>query len=225
MRIKAIFFDYGGTLDADGIPWKEHFQTIYESAGVRVEQEKFDRAFYDADDSLTDEGLDQTSFAETLREQVGRVLKSLGKSNASLQETIADTFRQNTIRKIEENRVALNQLKKRFKLGIISNFYGNLPTICEELGLLPLFDVIVDSKRVGNIKPSPQIFNHALSAVGVSAAQALMVGDSPKRDMLGAKSMGMPHILLSRQPANTCCPGDIVIREIPDLLGILQKYE
>ena len=220
-KAKAIFFDYGGTLDADGITWKDHFQAIYESAGVCVDQEKFDSAFYSADDSLTDEGLDQTSFAETLQEQVGRVLKSLGKTDFALQEIIANTFRQDTIRKIEANKAVLQLLKKRFKLGIISNFYGNLPAICQELGLLPLFDIIVDSKRVGSLKPTPQIFNHALNAVGVNADQAVMVGDSPKRDMLGAKGMGMPHILLSRQPANTCCPGDIVIREIPDLLGIL----
>lgn len=209
-------------MDSDGIPWKDHFQAIYESAGIRVSQEKFDRAFYDADDSLTDEGLDQTSLADTLREQVGRVLKGLGMPDPSLQYSIANIFLQNTIRKVEENRIVLNQLKKRFKLGIISNFYGNLPTLCNELGILPLFNVIADSKRVGNIKPSPQIFNYALDAVGVRPDQALMVGDSPKRDMLGAKAMGMPHILLTRgQSPTTCCAGDIVIQKLADLLEIL----
>lgn len=221
-KLQALFFDYGGTLDADGIPWKEQFQVIYESAGIHVSQEKFDRAFYDSDDSITDEGLDQTSLMDTLNEQVGRVLRGLGKSDPALQERIAKTFLQNTARKIEENKTTLFQLKQRYKLGIISNFYGNLPTLCKELGLLPLFDVVVDSKRVGCIKPTPEIFNHALNAVGVKPEQAMMIGDSPKRDMLGAKGMGIRHILLSpKQPASTCCPGDAVISKIADLLEIL----
>lgn len=221
-KLQSLFFDYGGTLDADGIPWKEQFQAIYESAGVHVSQEKYDRAFYDSDDSLTDEGLDQTCFMDTLNEQVGRVLRGLGKYDSALQSLIAKTFLQNTVRQIEKNKITLVKLKQRYKLGIISNFYGNLPTLCQELGLLPLFDVIVDSKRVGHLKPSPEIFNYALNAVGAKPDQALMVGDSPKRDMLGAKNMGIRHILLSPDPqASTCCPGDIVIRKIADLLETL----
>jgi putative hydrolase of the HAD superfamily len=219
---KAIFFDYGGTLDADGLPWKEHFQFIYESMGVRVPQERFDRAFYDSDDSLTLEGLDGVSLVDTLNEQVWRVLKGLGKSDIALQKKIADAFVLDTVLKIEENKVVLRKLKTRFKLGIISNFYGNLSSICGELGLLPLFDVVADSKRVGHIKPSAELFNYALSAVGVQPQQALMVGDSLKRDMQGAKALGMPHVLLANRDhpvaAQTCCPGDVVIGKLADLL-------
>ncbi|MBI5426850.1 MAG: HAD family hydrolase [Nitrospinae bacterium] len=222
---KAIFFDYGGTLDADGIPWKEHFQSIYESMGVRVPQERFDRAFYDSDDSLTAEGLDGVSLADTLDEQVRRVLAGLGRPDPALQKNIAGAFRQDTARKVEENKTVLRRLKSRYKLGIISNFYGNLPAICKELGLSPLFDVVADSRRVGHIKPSAELFNYALSAVGVQAGQALMVGDSLKRDMRGAKALGMPHVLLidrhNPAPPPTCCPGDGVIRAIPELLELL----
>ncbi len=222
---KAIFFDYGGTLDADGIPWKEHFQSIYESMGVRVPRERFDRAFYDSDDSLTAEGLDGVSLADTLNEQVRRVLAGLGMPDPALREKIAGAFRRDSVRKVEENKPVLMRLKSRYKLGIISNFYGNLPAICEELGLSPLFDVVADSRRVGHIKPSAELFNYALSAVGVQPERALMVGDSLKRDMQGAKALGMPHVLLVDRnhsaPPQTCCPRDGVIRAIPGLLELL----
>ncbi|MFQ5451565.1 MAG: HAD family hydrolase [Nitrospinaceae bacterium] len=224
-NFQAIFFDYGGTLDADGIPWKEHHQSIYESLGIRLAQKKFDQAFYAADDSLTDEGLNGFSLKETLHEQVRRVFQGLGIGGISFREKVVDIFIQDTVHKVEENKGVLEQLKTRYRMGIISNFYGNLETICEELGLSPFLDVIVDSRRVGVTKPHAGIFNHALKAVGCSPARSLMVGDSARRDMLGARAIGMPHVLLM-DPGNpgapqTCCPGDRVIGKLADLLEVV----
>ena len=54
--------------------------------------------------------------------------------------------------------------------------------------------------------------------------QAVMVGDSVKRDMLGARAIGMPHVLLaSRQSGsmNACCPGVPVISQLFDLMELL----
>jgi len=219
-RTLALFFDYGGTLDADGVPWKEHFEAVYRSLGVAVEQERFDRAFYDADDSLTDEGLDRHSLTEMLDEQVGRVLANLGIGDAGLKTRVVEAFRGDTLRKIEENRPVLERLKGKYRLGVISNFYGNLPALCEELGLGGLLDVVVDSRRIGHIKPSREIFEHALRGAGVKPHEAVMVGDSYKRDMLGARAMGMAHVLLapSHGAPATCCPGDRVIHRLADLL-------
>jgi len=221
-RTLALFFDYGGTLDADGIPWKEHFEAVYRSLGVAIEREKFDRAFYDADDRLTEEGLDRHTLNEMLDDQVGRVLSNLGINDAQLKDRVVQAFRGDTLRKVEENKRVLERLKKNYRLGVISNFYGNLPAVCNELGLGDLLDVVVDSRRIGHIKPSREIFEAALKGVGVRPEEAVMVGDSYKRDMLGARAMGMPHVLLAAKESGTpptpCCPGDRVIHRLADLL-------
>src|SRR5207237_1309646 len=66
----------------------------------------------------------------------------------------------------------LERLATRYRLGIISNFYGNLAAICAEAGLSPLLGVVADSTVVGAGKPDARIFRHALDALGVAPAAA-----------------------------------------------------
>ena len=47
-----MLLDWGGTVDADGEPWKIRVATLLAAEGVVVEAERFDRAFYAADDAL-----------------------------------------------------------------------------------------------------------------------------------------------------------------------------
>jgi putative hydrolase of the HAD superfamily len=118
----------------------------------------------------------------------------------------------------------LSELARRYPLGIVSNFYGNLDAVCEELGIRALFRVIVDSEQVGCRKPDPRIFRHALDELGVKPADATFVGDSPSRDMAGARGVGMAHIWLVGEAAwhpPPCCPGDPIIRSLETLRGLL----
>src|SRR5204863_6893657 len=48
----AVLFDFGGTLDADGLPWKERMERLFRDEGAIVARERFDSAFYAADDAL-----------------------------------------------------------------------------------------------------------------------------------------------------------------------------
>ena len=71
---KAILFDFGGTLDADGMTWKDRFRSM---AGLTAPSEQFDRAFYAADDALVGTIPRDLSFRETvdrLSENLGREL-------------------------------------------------------------------------------------------------------------------------------------------------------
>jgi putative hydrolase of the HAD superfamily len=48
------------------------------------------------------------------------------------------------------------------------------------------------------VKPSPLIFRAALELVGCEPRAALMVGDSPRDDVAGARAVGMHALLLDR---------------------------
>lgn len=62
------------------------------------------------------------------------------------------------------------------------------------LGLRELMDVIVISEREGIRKPDAAIFNRALDALGISAADAWFVGDNPDADVAGAHAAGLRAI-------------------------------
>lgn len=78
------------------------------------------------------------------------------------------------------------------KLGIITNGTIRIQERkIETLGLRELLDVVVISEREGVRKPDAVIFNRALNALGLTAADAWFVGDNPDVDVAGAEAVGM----------------------------------
>src|SRR6201999_3066811 len=75
---------------------------------------------------------------------------------------------------------------------VVSNWDVSLADVLERIGLAPLVDGVVTPAAVGSAKPAPAIFAHALSLAGVSAEQALHVGDSLQGDVKGAQACGIP---------------------------------
>lgn len=225
-NLKACLFDFGGTLDADGITWQDNFYRLYRKHGIHPDREKFRQAFYHSDDTLTESrALDGQGLRRTIEEQVAGVFGHLGLTNTETQmKAIVEDFLAGMNESIEKNRPLLNALNKRYTLGIVSNFYGNLERICEDLGIRDFFRCIIDSNREGVIKPDPRIFQAALERLGLAVEQAVFVGDNPYRDMQGARGVGMPHIWLTgerEEETRPCCPGDPVIRSLEELGPLL----
>lgn len=221
---KAVLFDFGGTLDADGIPWKDRFYPLYLAEHVEVDWDRYERAYYDGDDALTARRLSDCSFRESLMLQVTGVLAALHRTDTALASRLCDRFLKDSLEKIASNRDILRNLSARFRLGIVSNYYGNLERVCEECGLTPLMSVVVDSARVGFTKPDPRIFQVALDTLQLKPQEVIFVGDSLPRDMEGARRLGMPHIWLARDftgASVACCPDDPVIGSLSDLRELL----
>lgn len=220
--MKSVLFDYGGTLDADGTTWLERFYPIYKEEGVDLPRARFDRAFYDSDDNLPArhrlEGLD---LEQTLRLQVRDVLAAAAPERLDLADRIAGRFAADSRRQFARLKPTLERLARRYRLGIVSNFYGNLEGILAAEGLRPLFSVVADSGVVGAIKPEPAIFLHAAKAVGAAPAECVMVGDSIKRDMKGAEGVGMKRALVVAGPGTPDAGQDWTIRSVTELEELL----
>ena len=79
------------------------------------------------------------------------------------------------------------------RLGIISNADGLIGQRLAELEILQVgpgvgvaMECVIDSGAVGVAKPDPRIFQIALDAMGIDAADAWYVGDMPGIDVVGA---------------------------------------
>ncbi len=84
--------------------------------------------------------------------------------------------------------------KKGLKLGIVSD----APVLkawlrLTEMGAAEYFDVVV--AYTGKRKPHPLPFRKAINALGVKTEDILFVGDDPRRDIRGAKALGMKTAL------------------------------
>jgi len=216
----AVLFDFGGTLDANGVAWKERFFRLYRDEGIKITSKCFDRVFYAADDALVGAVPATLSLRGTVVRLVQSVTQALGWRDLALAERIAQRFLKESSDRLSTNAVLLSRLSRRYRLGVVSNFYGNLAVICHEVGLTPFLTVVVDSACVGCLKPDPRIFFRALAELRAVPAQALFVGDSLRRDMAGARAVGMPHVWLTTEPSleeGPCCPDDRVVHTLDEL--------
>ncbi|HEY7481923.1 MAG TPA: HAD-IA family hydrolase [Gemmatimonadales bacterium] len=94
-------------------------------------------------------------------------------------------------------REALDRLRSAgLRLGVVSNADGRVEEALVAAGLRDCFDVVLDSALAGVEKPDPAIFRAALDALGVTAAEALYVGDLYEVDVVGARAAGMEAVLL-----------------------------
>ena len=92
--------------------------------------------------------------------------------------------------------VALEGLRPRFRLSVISNANGTVREKLRRVGLLGFFETVLDSHEEGVEKPDPRIFRNALERTGTRPDEALYVGDIYHIDVVGARAAGMEVVLL-----------------------------
>jgi HAD superfamily hydrolase (TIGR01509 family) len=238
--IGTLLFDFGGTLDADGVAWKERFYALYQAEGLEADPQTFASAFYAADDPLVGGLAQSAGLSDTVHALTGNLESELARRGigASGREAPVDIERGRRVAQrflsemsivFARNRPVLEALSERYRLGVVSNFYGNLEAVCQSAGLAPLFAVMTDSHRAGAEKPDPAIFRIALEAVGATPESAIFVGDSLRRDGEGARRTGMGFIWIAPPDvqiaeSSAAAPHSILAAAtgLPDLLHILQ---
>jgi len=90
-------------------------------------------------------------------------------------------------------RPVLQELRKRFRLGVVTNGLDRVQrSRLAVSGLAPFFEVVVTSQGAGYAKPDPRILQVALDAMGLTPRQALYVGDDPPTDGGAAAAAGVP---------------------------------
>ena len=86
-------------------------------------------------------------------------------------------------------------LAKKYPLTVVTNGFIEVQyEKFDKSGLRNCFSHIVLSEEVGCQKPNPRIYEEALRMNGVSAAEAIMIGDSWNSDIQGAINAGIDQI-------------------------------
>jgi FMN phosphatase YigB (HAD superfamily) len=114
----------------------------------------------------------------------------------------------------------LARLAGRFRLLAITN--GSSLNQHEKLRRAHLTNYLLKaivSGEVGVEKPHPEIFERALSVAGCSADEALVVGDDPWADIMGAKQAGLSAywVSLGRRYPHGATPPDRILSSVLDL--------
>lgn len=231
-KIKAVFFDAGGTLFRPFPSVGEIYARTASSFGAACDPQVLEAEFQSAWQrrgglsslgSQTDERKERAWWHSLVRE----VFDSSGGVPRF------DEFFRVLHRSFEEKHLwevypevweVLAELRgKGFILGIVSNWDLRLPRLIQNLGLRSYFDFLVSSSVCGATKPSEKIFQEALKQAQSIPRQTLHVGDSYEEDFRGADRAGITALLLDRSGTQNSIPKEARITSLNELCDWLER--
>jgi HAD superfamily hydrolase (TIGR01509 family) len=204
MPLGAVTFDFWNTIvfeERGHLRGRraEAWAGILEEAGFTAEREALGAVF----DSTWDVLNSRWESMEPLHPQhaAEMAVDALGQDvpfdiRTKLIEAFGDAAIGAELRLTAGIREALEALKRNgVKLGIVCDIgFTASPYLRDFLKrqeMLDLFDAWAFSDEVGVYKPSPRMFEHVLSPLGVAPRDAAHVGDRKRTDVAGAAGMGM----------------------------------
>jgi HAD superfamily hydrolase (TIGR01662 family) len=223
---RAVFFDVDFTLIHPGPAFQGiGYRDFCARHGIVVDPERFTDAVASASALLDSTGsiYDPQIFIDYTRTIIER-MGGCGDRVAQAARDIYDEWSAcHHFTLYEDVPDVLRELHRRgLTIGLISNTQRCLASFQSHFELEGLFDVAVSSAEHGYMKPHPSIFRSALQQAGATAESSVMVGDSVKHDIAGARSLGMRAILVSRSGPPAECPEGVpvitTLRELPELL-------
>jgi HAD superfamily hydrolase (TIGR01549 family) len=209
-RLQQGFLAHGLDLPLDAIVHAAHIEMRhYMKNSLRASQD-------DAYDALRNECA--AVLMDDLRAQGHKIPLSAEESVEVLRDAIVFHLFPETLRTLESLR------GWGIKMGVASNWDGQLPMILGDLGLAPYFEFILSSAHIGFEKPAPEFFAHAHTEVErcmggqfPDRARCFYIGDHWEKDVVPARAAGFTPLWLERQNR------DIASGEVPEAIdGIIR---
>jgi HAD superfamily hydrolase (TIGR01549 family) len=196
--VQAILWDVGGTLVDNRVTMAESIRARLAVAGVGVGQLSDDdlestfEEFFALEDrwrTLADEERDVKAYFRGL-------LAPLGLTSEQFEVAYARVPPYYDLHKpVDGIRELLADLRGRgLRQTVVSNWPPSLVPFLEHHRLAEYFEAVVFSAQDGVKKPDSRIFLRALATLGISASEALFIGDHRHLDILPARALGMRAI-------------------------------
>ena len=210
--VKAILFDFWGTLVENGIfpsPVKQaryilRLRMTFKDFIIRFEKAVMTKPYNDLNEAFTavcnEFQLDPQPFI--LEKLVG-----MWNKNELLGKPFLETIE------------VLEYLKnKKIKIGLISNTTPSITRVLEKFDLNKYFDATMFSYDEGLLKTDPAMFMKLIKKLKVKPDDVIMIGDSLPTDIIGSRNAGIKSILLDRMNKREFTPKIVNLRELKDLI-------
>ena len=208
--LKAVFFDFDGTLADDGTTIDQALKTAFAvicerwpdlSAAVleSTYREISDRAWGDYDRYLRPLESAEAMLASLWQQ----TLERFGHDDAEVTHAAATTYWQNRLRSCQpypDVLPFLADLTQRFHVSLLTNGAPSMQRAkVKAAGLQAYFRDIFVGGEFDQGKPAPFIFSAALRAANCRPEEAVYIGDSLLHDVVGARKSGLHSIWLNRK--------------------------
>jgi putative hydrolase of the HAD superfamily len=240
MKIKALLFDFDETLFVNEDSTRESVRYAWQSVEKdypNIPIERVVDAYMDSRDKFWH--VDDTQVIPEIQQgavHVRRVLwtmtfKTLGIQRDDVLDTLVQRFgekRYETWRLYPESIDILNQLKTSYKLVIVTNGISEIQRgKIKKVQVESYFHPILVSGELGISKPDPRFLYQAADTIDVKYSECVMIGDSVRNDIGGAKNARMISVWVNRNghlPRPSIIP-DYEIKTLRELPVILKTLE
>jgi beta-phosphoglucomutase-like phosphatase (HAD superfamily) len=170
MKIKAIIFDMDGVL-IDAKDW--HYESLNKALGI------FGNEISRYDHLVTFDGLPTKKKLEMLSLE-GGFPNGLHSFVNDLKQQYTMDIVYSKCKPVFQHQYALSKLKNLgYNLAVCSNSIRNtIETMMDKSGLAPYLDFIISNQDVKQGKPDPEMYNKAISKLGLEPSECLIVEDN-----------------------------------------------
>lgn len=232
--IKGIIFDYGGTIDTNGIHWGELIWQEYSKAGVNVTKECFRSAYVHGERILAQNPIIEptdtflTLLRKKMKIQFGFLEENYSLSCDGKQQEVTEGCYRRVLDTIVVTRPIIEDFGRKYPMVLVTNFYGNMAVVLEEFGLNGLFKEIVESSVVGLRKPDPALFALGVEALGFKPEEIVVIGDSYRKDIypalqLGCKAVWLKNLCWSEEDITTGFEPTVTTSSFEELPRIIEQ--
>jgi len=139
-------------------------------------------------------------------------------------------FNWEHVEEIPHVKVALEDLRHKYICCIASNagYSDNhlMRQALKRVHLVKYFLFYFTSKELGNEKPDKRFFTKICEKIKVKPEECVMVGNDYKKDIEGAKSVGMQTILFNEKNSKgKYTSADKVIKSMTELIAAVQALD
>jgi putative hydrolase of the HAD superfamily len=222
--IKAVLFDLDNTLVDFWHMKDDAVDAALEAmrdAGLRMDKTKARKLLFKL---YREHGIEyQRIFQLFLRKSIGKIDYKILAAGIHAYRKVKDAH----MITYPSVKPVLTELKRRYKLGIISD----APSLqvwlrLTELGLTRFFDLVITPSETKARKPSGLPFKLAIRMLKLKPEQIAMVGDWPSRDIEPARKIGLVTVLARYgQTGKEKAKSDYVIDDIRELPGVLTSSQ
>ena len=194
-KFKVLSFDCYGTL----IDWEKGILTaiipVLKKHDIEADNKQI-LELYAKFESKAEKGR-YIKYKDVLRKVMKEISKKFGFTpSAKESECLVNSL--NNWKPFPDTVAALQKLKKKFRLAIISNIDNDLLAFSTR-HLKVKFDYMITAEQVKSYKPSLNNFRVAIKRTGLSSKEILHVAQSIYHDIIPAKKVGLSNVWVNRR--------------------------
>ena len=220
--IKGIFFDLGWTLIAprSGNWMLSNFAARYFPREGLEEARKAGMDYMDTHHLLSTMEEEHALFQEYYT-MLAKALPEREIRDADIKAITDDhVYNADNSYVFEDAISTLEALKGKYKLGVLSDTWPSIVPKLKAYGLYDYFDCFTFSYELGVYKPNPQMYEDALSKMGLPPEQTIFIDDFTG-NLEGAQAAGIQPVLIQAKPDADDTDKMPKIKKVSELLEIL----